>query len=510
MAEMDNTTSGIIWQWLGEHKQDILDYFSSIMREASDIQLVNFDIERHMGLLATYIYQGVRRVDNVKPITLVDGLIKLNEDLRIRCENAAEEAEFQGSYAKTQGDRVEECITGFETLYARVKSQGDTAEEQGANAQAICDTVSGWYTPFKEGAESWLSTTQAEWDDWNSQTQNAWDEWYAARLRQWQDWFSDGIVPDWNAFWSSVQQDWSSWTAAEQARQQAELDRIDHEIARMAAERVRISSEEERQRQEGIRQKQEDDRVNAELARADEFSLLKQQSELATSRANEEAGNAKSIYDTVRGWFNGDTGFMASAESWLLEKMEVWDMWFSDTLATGIRKVWTTFYEKAMGEWASLKRNAEDATAAADAAADDAFRQGNTAEQQGNTAKEQGITAKEQGEIAEARGNAAQTQGETAERQGNFAEAQGDYARNIAEHPSYIANGTQEKPGDLNYWYIWDYDTQQYVKDAYAKGDDLHYDEMLDEEKEDLARKATEALVFATVETCEAVIDELI
>ncbi len=32
--------SGIMWQWLAEHKQDILDYFSTIMREASEIQLV--------------------------------------------------------------------------------------------------------------------------------------------------------------------------------------------------------------------------------------------------------------------------------------------------------------------------------------------------------------------------------------------------------------------------------------------------------------------------------------
>ena len=81
MAEIDNTTSGIVWQWLAEHRQDVLDYFASIMREASDIQLVNFDTDRHMGLLATFIYQGVRRIDNVKPSSLVEGLTRLNEDL---------------------------------------------------------------------------------------------------------------------------------------------------------------------------------------------------------------------------------------------------------------------------------------------------------------------------------------------------------------------------------------------------------------------------------------------
>lgn len=267
MAELDNTTSGIVWQWLAEHKQDVLDYFASIMREASDIQLVNFDVDRHMGLLATYVYQGVRRVDNVKPASLIEGLTRLNEDLRIRCENAAAEAERQGVYAKTQGDRVDACITGYNQLYQRVKSQGDTAEQQGANAQNIYDTVRNWYNPFKTGAESWLSDTKADWDDWNGSTRDAWDGWYDARVKQWRDWFTDGVVPDWNDFWASVQQDWSNWTAAELARQEAELERIDHELARMAAERIREASEQERQRQEGIRQHNEAVREEQEAER---------------------------------------------------------------------------------------------------------------------------------------------------------------------------------------------------------------------------------------------------
>lgn len=267
MAEMDNTTSGIIWQWLSEHKQDVLDYFATIMREASDIQLVNFDADRHMGLLATFVYQGVRRVDNVKPSSLVEGLTRLNEELRRRCEAAAAEAERQGTYAKTQGDRVDACIAGYNQLYQRVKSQGDTAEQQGANAQSIYDTVRNWYSPFKTGAESWLSDTKADWYDWNGSTRDAWDSWYDARLKQWRDWFTDGVVPDWNDFWASVQQDWHNWTEAELARQEAELERIDNELARMAAERIREASEQERQRQEGIRQRNESVREQQEAER---------------------------------------------------------------------------------------------------------------------------------------------------------------------------------------------------------------------------------------------------
>ena len=253
MAEIDNTTSGIIWQWLSEHKQDVLDFFASIMREASDIQLVNFDTQRHMGLLATFVYQGVRRVDNVKPASLLEGLTRLNEDLRIRCENAASEAETQANYAKTQGDRVDAGILDLTDLKTRVKNQGDTAEQQGANAQSICDTVTNWYTPFKRDAESWIDITKADWAVWYPSTQGTWNQWYNDRVAQWAAWFTNGIVPDWDMFWAGVQSDWADWTSKEAARQRNELERISKELLRVADEETRKLNEQQRQANEEVR-----------------------------------------------------------------------------------------------------------------------------------------------------------------------------------------------------------------------------------------------------------------
>lgn len=73
-------------------------------------------------------------------------------------------------------------------------------------------------------------------------------------------------------------------------------------------------------------------------------------------------------------------------------------------------------------------------------------------------------------------------------------------------HLPFIGDGTT---GDLNYWYAYNPSTEQYVKGPYAKGDDLHWDEMSEAEKEDLADKVADAIVFASVETCESIIDEL-
>ena len=90
--------------------------------------------------------------------------------------------------------------------------------------------------------------------------------------------------------------------------------------------------------------------------------------------------------------------------------------------------------------------------------------------------------------------------------QGDYAKAQGDYAKDWNDHPPFIGDGTT---GDENYWYIWNAQTKTYQKSAYATGDDLDWNTMTEEQRADLVRQVKEDLAFATVETCEAIIDEL-
>lgn len=200
--------SGIMWQWLAEHKQDILDYFSTIMREASDIQIVNFDADRHAGLLASYIYQGIRRIENVSPNSVVEGLSRLGAAVRERCDNAAASAEQAASYAQQQGDRVDDAIAGFQTLSESVTQQGNTAQQQGADAQSIRDAVNLWYNGqnnngFKHQAESLYS----QFEGFYSQAQTDWDTFY-----------TEGCVPDWNQFWAAVLLNWQQWIEEEASR----------------------------------------------------------------------------------------------------------------------------------------------------------------------------------------------------------------------------------------------------------------------------------------------------
>ena len=93
-----------------------------------------------------------------------------------------------------------------------------------------------------------------------------------------------------------------------------------------------------------------------------------------------------------------------------------------------------------------------------------------------------------------------------AKTEGDYAKAQGDYAKDWNDHPPFIGDGTT---GDLNFWYLYDVTTARYVKGAYAKGDDLDYSTITPEEKQRLIDNIKADLIFASVETCEAIIDEI-
>lgn len=67
-------------------------------------------------------------------------------------------------------------------------------------------------------------------------------------------------------------------------------------------------------------------------------------------------------------------------------------------------------------------------------------------------------------------------------------------------------NTHQPYIGNDNYWYIWNTTTDQYVRSVYAKGDDLHWEEMTEEEKNDLAARVLAGLVFASEADCRAIV----
>lgn len=257
---------------------------------------------------------------------------------------------------------------------------------------------------------------------------------------------------------------------------------------------------------------------------ADWLNNMKPAIEAATNAANTAASNANqkaSLANTAA--TNADNSRLAieaneqtrqqneqarvSAET---QRQSDWAAFFSDTLTTGCRKLWSDFWgsinslwtgfwgESASDpngvrkQWSDLHAQAAQDHQTATADTGQAAQDHQTAVQDHQTAVQDHSTATQD--------HSASTQA-TAD-----AEAQTAILEEWNTHQPYIGDGTT---GDANYWYIWDTDNDAYVRSVYAKGDDLHWEEMSETEKEDLAQRVLANLVFASVQTCEDIIDEI-
>lgn len=105
--------------------------------------------------------------------------------------------------------------------------------------------------------------------------------------------------------------------------------------------------------------------------------------------------------------------------------------------------------------------------------------------------------------------NNANSKATLANNAATFAQQQGNLSKEWNDHPPYIADGTSAHPGDLNFMYIWDITTHAYAKSEYVKGADLDYNTMTPEEYERLVENVKSSILFASVQTCEDIIDEL-
>ncbi len=163
-----------IWQWLDEHTQEVIDYWAAKSKDASQVEQVAYDEERHSGMLMVFSYQGVVKIVSVTPQSLLEGLSGLDEEIRQLCiasandaRDAADLANEKAEYAKEKADSVALIITDLETLKEQVRNQGEVAEEQGNNAevQAILAKEISDYPPVWKDGFLWVYDANAEVDE---------------------------------------------------------------------------------------------------------------------------------------------------------------------------------------------------------------------------------------------------------------------------------------------------------------------------------------------------------
>ena len=109
-------------------------------------------------------------------------------------------------------------------------------------------------------------------------------------------------------------------------------------------------------------------------------------------------------------------------------------------------------------------------------------------------------------QLADSKATLANNAASNANEKAIYAQTQGDYTKEWNQHPPYIGDGLN---GDLDYWYLWDMTTHQYIKGSYAKGDDLHYDEMTPEEYQRLVDDVRTSVISATIQEAVSAANEL-
>lgn len=120
---------------------------------------------------------------------------------------------------------------------------------------------------------------------------------------------------------------------------------------------------------------------------------------------------------------------------------QTWNAWFSDVLPTGVRSIWTTWFGARQTEWDTMSTEVGNATEMAVQAAGNADAAARNANQKAGVAEDKAAIAAGQAE---------------------YAKTEGDRAKNLNDHPAYV--------GSDDYWYLWDYAKQQYVRGEYARG----------------------------------------
>ena len=288
------------------------------------------------------------------------------------------------------------------------------------------------------------------------------------------------------------------------------------------------------------------DAANAAADRVDDCISTANQDHTQAVADHTQAGTDHAQYATDHQTFlTNEAQRQSDFDDAQAERNTTWTSWFSDSLSTGVRKlwndfwsgvntswngffgtsaddpngvrkIWTTWYSSTQsswnafwpaakntweswfgtssstgvqGEWADLKSDAvqDHTTATSDHT---------IASSDHTQAVQDHTTAGTDHGVAESDHTQATNDHTASVAATTHANEEGDRAENLNDHPAYIGND--------NYWYLWDYSTQAYVRSNYAKGDNLDWSSMTPAEKQALADEVLSEIGFDDVPTANS------
>lgn len=250
---MEPTIQNIINNWVDTHVDQIVARLSLHMRDAATIEQEPYNALLHRGLLMLYVHEGVNKIVDVQPESLLEAILIREQEVMDRVNAACDDAEDTIHEMEDLNETVsenerlrrlaEEERAARELLRIAEENSRNLAEnsrqsqEQNRQTkederQAAEQSRSSWFDVFRNTVETWFSKPsdgsgiKERWEAfkssselWDSVKRSAWDTFFGATAD------SEGSVRKlWSTFFSTVQSLWAQQSQDAAAATQAAQD----------------------------------------------------------------------------------------------------------------------------------------------------------------------------------------------------------------------------------------------------------------------------------------------
>lgn len=238
---MDFTIQNIINNYVDTHIDEIISRLRVHMKDPATLEMVPYDPIRHRGLLMLFVYEGVHKIVDVSPESLLESILIKEQEVMDRVNAASEAVENltqlitdqEDSRAQAESLRraAEEARAAAELIRAasegeRVRnentrqSQEQARQDQESSRVEAEQSRSSWYDVFKETVENWFSSPTSgtgikeRWETFKS----AADSWKSLAESKFDTFFGTnddaGIQGLWKRFFLKSQSDFQAATSS--------------------------------------------------------------------------------------------------------------------------------------------------------------------------------------------------------------------------------------------------------------------------------------------------------
>ena len=412
-------------------------------------------------------------------------------NFRFLCDLDQASAEAWADWLNNMKPVIETATTDAINATSAANAAAHDANTAASNADASCERIEE-NEQTRESNETTRQDNEKARVSAETTRQTNWDNWFSDTL-------STGVRTLWDNFWAGVNTSWNTFFGTDyNSGVRGEWNTLrDDVISKTQAAQTATTN------------------ANTAASNADSKATIANDAATNANNKAEIAQTAADNADEIRVQIESNEQTRQSNEEARVtaenKRQTDWTDWFSDTLPNGVRKLWNDFWANinaswtsffganedsgVRGEWKTLKSDIISKTQAADTSTSNANTAASNADNKAAVADSAASNANNKAALANEKAALAD---EKATRADNAAVG--------AEKVNATISGTTLTVTDRN-------GASSSVDTKGEKGDDMTWQTMSQEDKDALidtvVDEASKKLNFASIETCESIINEL-